>query len=449
MTSEQPVPLKKRAIRGSMLTLVTHGGSVMLRLVSSLILTRLLFPRDFGLMALVQSFMFGLEMFSDVGIVPSIIHHKRGDDPTFLNTAWTIQAFRGFCLWICAGLLAVPASWFYQEPLLAQMLPIVGINAFIAGLNSTKMATMNRQIKLGKLTIMELGCQSLTLISTVILAWMLRSVWALVIGGILSALFKMLATHFYLDGERNFLCWNKEAYQELRGFGQWIFLSSIMGYLAVQGDRLILGRIFDVKFLGVYMVALTFSTMPIDVTRQVVNRVFFPSYAEIVRTNPERLYATLKKSRLVLLSLSWAASLFLFFFGSFLIRFLYPASFEGAAWMLPLLALGTLGTALTASYDSVFLATGNSKVKAGLVGMEAFTKIVAMIAGFYLGQKTGMPLGGELGGVIGVASASWFYYPFEAICLKRISMLQLEIDLPLAGVAALLTIGAYFTWQGI
>lgn len=400
-------------------------------------------------MALVQSFMFGLEMFSDVGIVPSIIHNKRGEDPTFLNTAWTIQATRGLGLWICAGLLALPASWFYQEPLLAQMLPIVGISAFLSGLNSTKMATMNRQIKLGKLTIMELGCQILTLVVTATLAWFLRSVWALVIGGILSSLLRMLATHFYLDGERNFLCWNKEAYQELRGFGQWIFLSSIMGYLAIQGDRLVLGRVFDVTFLGIYMVALTFSGMPIEVTRQVVNRVFFPSYAEIVRTRPERLYATLKKSRFVLLSLSWAACLFLFFFGGYLIRFLYPASFKDAAWMLPLLALGTLGTSLTASYDSVFLATGNAKVKAGLVGMEAATKLAGMLTGYYLGQKAGIHLGGELGAIIGVASSSWLYYPFEAICLRRISMLQLEIDLPLMGVAALLAVGTYFTWSGI
>ncbi|MGI0489148.1 oligosaccharide flippase family protein [Pantanalinema rosaneae CENA516] len=449
MTSEQPVPLKNRAIRGSILTLLNNGGSQVLRLASSLILSRLLFPRDFGLMALVQSFMFGLEMFSDVGVVQSIIHNKRGDDPIFLNTAWTIQAIRGIGLWICAGLLAVPAAHFYGEPALAQILPVVGISAFLSGLNSTKMATMNRQIKLGKLTVMELGCQAITLISTVLLAFFLRSVWALVIGGIFSTFLRMLATHFYLEGDRNFFCWNKEAFQELRGFGQWIFLSSIMGYLAIQGDRLVLGRIFDVTFLGVYMVALTFSLMPTEVTRQVVTRVFFPSYAEIVRTRPERLYATLKKSRFVLLGLSWAASLFLFFFGSYMIRFLYPATFAGAAWMLPLLALGTLGISISASYDSIFLATGNSKVKAGLVGMEAATKLVAMIAGYYLGQKSGVNLGGQIGGVIGVASSSWLYYPFEAICLKRISMLQLEIDLPLIGIAALLAVGTYLTWSGV
>src|SRR5204863_421086 len=69
-----------------------------LRLGSNLILARLLVPEMFGLMALVNTFMMGLQMFSDVGIGPSIIQNRRGDDPAFLNTAWTIQVMRGMAL---------------------------------------------------------------------------------------------------------------------------------------------------------------------------------------------------------------------------------------------------------------------------------------------------------------------------------------------------------------
>jgi hypothetical protein len=67
-----------------------------------LILTRLLFPEAFGLMALVQVFMGGLQMFSDLGVNMSIIQSKRGEDPDFLNTAWTFQILR--------GLIPVPQS---------------------------------------------------------------------------------------------------------------------------------------------------------------------------------------------------------------------------------------------------------------------------------------------------------------------------------------------------
>ena len=57
-----------------------------MRLISNLILTRLLVPELFGLMALVNTFIQGLFLFSDVGIATSIIRSPRGDDPVFLNT---------------------------------------------------------------------------------------------------------------------------------------------------------------------------------------------------------------------------------------------------------------------------------------------------------------------------------------------------------------------------
>ncbi len=50
------------------MTLGGVGGQQFLRLASNLILTRLMFPEAFGLMALIQTFMVGLQMFSDIGI---------------------------------------------------------------------------------------------------------------------------------------------------------------------------------------------------------------------------------------------------------------------------------------------------------------------------------------------------------------------------------------------
>lgn len=120
-TSEATPSLKSRAIRGSLWTLGGYGTSQLLRFASNLILTRLLFPEAFGLMSLVHIFLQGLEMFSDIGIAPNIIHSDRGDDPSFLNTAWTVQAIRGGGLWLLACAIAWPAARFYSEPMLVQL----------------------------------------------------------------------------------------------------------------------------------------------------------------------------------------------------------------------------------------------------------------------------------------------------------------------------------------
>ena len=103
-------------IRSSLWSVGGFGLGHALRLASNLILTRLLFPEAFGLMALVTIFMIGLEMFTDLGIVTSIIQNKRGEEADFLNTAWTIKVIRGIVIFICIYLIAGPVAWFYEEP---------------------------------------------------------------------------------------------------------------------------------------------------------------------------------------------------------------------------------------------------------------------------------------------------------------------------------------------
>jgi O-antigen/teichoic acid export membrane protein len=73
-------------------------------------MTRLLFPEVYGLMTLVWAVLTGLQMFADTGIVPTIIRDKRGDDPDFLNTAFTTNVIRGFLLWAISFLIAYPMA---------------------------------------------------------------------------------------------------------------------------------------------------------------------------------------------------------------------------------------------------------------------------------------------------------------------------------------------------
>ena len=95
----QGTGLMGRALRGSALTAGSFAITQGLRLASNLVLTRLLFPEAFGLMALVSVVVVGLQMFSDTGVGPAISRSPRGDDSTFLDTAWTINLIRGVLRW--------------------------------------------------------------------------------------------------------------------------------------------------------------------------------------------------------------------------------------------------------------------------------------------------------------------------------------------------------------
>src|SRR5436190_6188902 len=99
-------------LRGAFFEISGYGAQQAIRLGSNLVLTRLLFPAAFGLASMVWVITSGLVMLSDVAIHACVIQSKRGDEPDFLNTAFTVQAIRGVGLAVLMVLLGKPAAWF-------------------------------------------------------------------------------------------------------------------------------------------------------------------------------------------------------------------------------------------------------------------------------------------------------------------------------------------------
>lgn len=447
-STTQTPSLKRKAVIGSVWALANHGAKQALRLASNIVLARLLFPEAFGLMTLVQTFMVGLEMFSDLGIMPSIIQNKRGDDPAFLNTAWTIQVIRGTCLSLCALVLAPLAAQFYREPFLMQLLPVAGLQAFVSGLNSTKLATANRSLTLGRLTTIEIGSYIVQLVVTIAAALLyrlngisdFRAVWSLVLGNFAGAFALMLGSHFMLEGVKNRFHWDKEAFHSLNRFGRWIFVSTVFGFFGLQGDRLILGRLLDVKALGVYSIALGLSSIATQLVDQVSSKVLFPSYSELIRERPERLYRNLRKARLILVGLSVSCSVGMVLFGRLVIQILYDNRYVDAGWILQILAVGLMARALSITYGDALMATGKTVLLAMLIGCSILIQLTSMIVGHHLG--------GFVGFVIGIAAANWLIYIMDGIVYRYLKLWQPEVDLPVAGLAIVMSLIIYF-WPAI
>jgi O-antigen/teichoic acid export membrane protein len=356
--------IKKLAIRGAVWTIASYGTSQILRFGSNLILTRLLIPDVFGLMALVYVFISGLHLFSDIGIGTSIIQNKRGDDPVFLNTAWTMQVIRGVGLWICSLLIAWPVAAFYakpnQGPILLLLLPIVGLNTLISGFNSTALFKLNREIALGKLAIFELGGQISSLIVIIVWAWLSPTVWAIVAGSLVSAVVQLVWSHRLIPEQPNRFAWDKTAAKSIFSFGKWIFLSTVLTFLALQSDRLILGKLLSLKMLGVYGIAFTLADIPRSIISALSNKVIFPIVSKISDLPRETLRDKILKNRQPILIFLAVSLTFLIAFGDRLIFLLYKPDYHAAAWMLPIIALGIWHTTLFSTMSPALLALGKS-----------------------------------------------------------------------------------------
>lgn len=429
LSAEKPRSLKGLALQGSVWTLSGYGTAQFLRLASNVILAKLLFPEAFGLMVLVAIFMQGITMFSDIGIIPSIIQNKRGDDPAFLNTAWTIQVIRGVIIWIVACIGAYPYSILYDEPLLLKMIPVAGLSAIIAGFNSTSLATANRNIKLGKITLLELITQSFSIFVMISWVYVHPTVWGLVVGGVASAVIKMALSHLWLGDIRNRFFWDKECAEKLFKFGRWILASTALTFMARQTDKLLLGYLLGTTTLGVYFIAETFKNMSSTAIKLLGNKVLFPSYSKVINDSEERLYFVLRKSRIIMILGSWAISFLLITGGSFIINYFYDERYIEAVWMIKILPLGALIGVLSITYQNVLLAKGKSAILSLLLTIQIIINTFAVIIGYYSFDLKGV--------IYGITFVSWMIYPFTAYVMLKEKLLQPEIDLPVIFLAIL------------
>ncbi len=353
--------LNARLLRSSTWSALGHVVYQVIRFGSNLALTRLLFPESFGLMALIMVFVVGLDAFSDVGTALSIQRSKRGDDPDFLNTAWTLQAIRGFFLWVACCAIAWPVSVFYDEPFLLAALPVSGLTLLLAGFNPTKIHTATRHLTLGRYTILSFVTQLISLVFSLGLAWWLRSTWALVISGVISSFVYLVLMTLFLDGEKNKFRWHKEALGELITFGRWIFLSTICGFALTQGDKAILGKFLSPAGLGIYNIGFFLATFPTVLAVAVTSKVLIPMYRERPPAQSTEYAVRIRKARFVLTGGLLVLQLPLLFFGVFVVETLYDQRFWMAGPVVVVISCLSIPNIVTITYSSAALAAGDGK----------------------------------------------------------------------------------------
>ena len=414
--------------RGSVWTLVGYGSGQALRLLNNLILWRLLYPEAFGLMAIVSVCQVGLAMFSDIGIGPGIVQHERGDDPIYLNTAWTIQVVREFLLCAAACLIAAPIAAFYHEPQLAQLLPAAALASLVSGFNSTRLFTATRTISLGRITAVDLAAQSASLVVMIGWAWLHRSIWALIAGSAVYNVIKMVLSHTFLPGIRNRFRWDPTCARAMLRFGRWIFFSTLLTFIVMQSDRLIFGKLIPMGMLGVYSVATTWAGMPFAIVSRVFSTVIFPLLAR-VHHEGANFSQILRNTRRPWLILGGCATACLVSAGPTLIHLLYEPRAENAGWIIQVIGSGVWLLSLESANGVALLALGQPKWLAA--GNAA--KLVGMVLLIPLGYSSfGFP-----GAVVALAGTELLHYAATTVGAYRRRVACLSQDARFSGLVLL------------
>ena len=401
--------LKIQSIRAAFWSFMGKGGSHFFRMVGSLILTRILFPEAFGLMATATVFLTMVQLFSDTGTHTAIIQNPRGAEPDFLNTAWIIKLCRGGLLSLIVCGCAIPFARFYNQPELKGILFVLALSPLVMGFENPALAVLIKNFRTEKQVGLELGTQVLGLVTSIVLAVITRSVYALTVGLVLSSVYRVLGSYLVVS-YRPKLKWNKEMGAEIFHFGKFIFFNTMITWGLINADILLLGKLLGMDNVAFYNLGKNLGDMVALFCTQIILQSYLPAVSSVAEDIP-RVTKIYRRTVTFFLAVALPVSLVLALFSHDLIRLLYDPRYQMAYVSMFWLALGGI-------FRTIGLVSGTTYVAMGKPVFETIAMgfgVVLMFIFIPLGTK----LAGLWGGACGVASALSLTAAAESFCLRR------------------------------
>lgn len=439
--------LLKAAVTAGFWTLAGHGAGQVLRLLGNLLLTRLLAPELFGVMGVATVISVGVVMFSDLGLRQVIVRSRQAHDPTFVNTVWTLQIMQGVLvaavlLLIAAGTAlaqhqgAIAPASTYASADLPLLIAGLAVSAIIAGTESTKLATAEKAMLVRPVVLIEVGSQVVGLLAMVLIARVYPTVYVLLVGALISGVVKAVGSHLLPVGSPNRLKLSWPVVREVCQVSSWIVVSSALGFLSANVDKLILAGLLGSHVMGQIVIASLLVGAVSDVVLRVSGRVAFPAMAKAYEHDRDSLVRSYYRSRMLIDAACLSVAAVFFWFGPALVRLLYDGRYEQAGQFLSVLGITLLGSRyLVVQY--IYLLLGRPRLMAAEQAIRFCAIVIAIVVGYRLYGTMGAIWGGALGQLAGPMAGLLAFQPRLGLVSVRREVVALAA---FAGLVALLSI---------
>lgn len=339
----RPLHIVRRAVRADTTTVV---GTVvllnLLRIVSTIVLTRLLNAEAYGVVGIVTSISVVFALISDIGVVAFVIRHERGLDTQLLDEIWTIRLARSVLLTLAMAALAEPVAQFMQKPELFWPLVLGSLTFTLDGLSSMAIATALRENLVKRLSFVDLIASLFVFAVSVGLAWMWGNFWAILVTTLLGQGLRAILSYAWFPNSGRRLRFSGARVVELWGFARYITGSTIITLVLSQTDKLVLSRLFTLDVLGLYVLASNLATAAAGLAMAYSARVLYPHFARTWRESPGSLRTEFYRQRMLM------SALYIFAVGGTLgaadliVAILYDERYYAASVFFQLLSVSTL-----------------------------------------------------------------------------------------------------------
>jgi len=366
-----------------------------------MLLTRLLAPSAFGAMAIVLSSSSLVATLSDVGIGPAVIQNPRGGEDEYLNAAWWIGIARAICIYAMVFAAAPWIAQFYGNADLSALLRVTLLGTLFDGMLSPRSKLAQKEMKFGQFAAFSNGGAVCGVIVTVVLSFIMRSVWALAIGYCAENAFRCLFSYILCPGLPS-LKLDRHAFRDLMVFSKGMLGLSFLNLIFTRTDIFVLGKLYSPALLGIYTMGVYLIQTPTSFLINMLVQTLLPAFSH-VQGDKERANRMLTEVTSWILLLGLPAVAMIWLCGPSLLRVIYGSRYAAASGALALAAGVALLNTLNSLITTQLYAAGRPSLHRRAVAASAVIMLVVTYpACKYLGLA-----GGQIAALIAI-TASYF-----------------------------------------
>ncbi|MGH9628221.1 MAG: lipopolysaccharide biosynthesis protein [Bryobacteraceae bacterium] len=257
-------------------TIAGNATKYLLGFGLSMLLARLLEPRDYGIVGMVLVITGLLSVIQDLGLGQAVIYFK--DDESALPTFFTVTTVMGALFTALTFLSAPLIAAFYNAPVLVPIVQALSFTLFLSSLKSVSQGVILKRFQFKEIAVVETVCALGSAAVAVVMAWKGFGVWSLVTNLLLQAFLPVLfilwivRPHFTLHIDRSVM-------KRLLRWGLPLTGSSLLWKFYVNSDYLVIGKLMGTQALGFYTLAFRMATLVDEKIVAVVSRVSFPTFS--------------------------------------------------------------------------------------------------------------------------------------------------------------------------
>jgi O-antigen/teichoic acid export membrane protein len=327
--------LKRHTISGGAITLSAQAAKFVLNLAATVILARLLAPRDFGLVAMVTAVTGFVAIFRHAGLATPTVQREHLTHAQVSNLFWINLGLSALCALVVAVLSPLIAR-FYHDSRITYITLALSSTFLIGGFRVQHMALLKRRMRFKAIAVIEVGSTAAGVVVGIVMALLHYRYWSLVGLSVATEIASFLLTGL-LSRWKPQLPTKGSGIGPLITFGAHQTAGNFIFSLARGCDNVFLGRFYGPGAVGVYSRAAALVTRPMEQFLLPIDAVFLPALSRL-QSQPERYRSTF-------LRLYEAIAMSAFFFSSLLLALATPVTLVllGPKWTVgPIFAAFTL-----------------------------------------------------------------------------------------------------------